>query len=172
MEKPLLIKDRVVVLDHALASRTFNKGRFGAFEDGKLILSLEEAMYLKEKRGLEIYDRNGKAVTLKGFLRHCEKLQKRFWARYSVFKDLRAAGHIVKTAFKYGGDFRVYGKGSHPGEGHAPWILYAATEHEGINFLKFAAINRIAHSVKKKVLFGVVDDEGSVTYYEMGWVRI
>ena len=34
---------------------------------------------------------------------------------------------------------------------------------------QFAAMNRVAHSVKKKLLVGIVDDEGDVTYYEIRW---
>lgn len=171
MEKTTLVKDKVVVFDQREASRVFNKGHFGTFENGRLELSLEEALYLREARGLEVYDKNGKRLSMRSFVHLAEKAQKRFWVRYCVFKDLRSKGYVLKTAFKYGGDFRVYDKGEHPGKQHAAWILYAATEHDAIPFLSFAAVNRVAHSVKKKVLFGVVDDENSVTCYEIRWVK-
>ncbi|MCL4400974.1 MAG: tRNA-intron lyase [Candidatus Parvarchaeota archaeon] len=172
MEKTILRRDRVIIFDQKLASKTFNKGYFGEFENGKLILSLEEAFYLMEVKGLDIYDNTGKKLTKRSFLDTAEKRQKKFWVRYSVLKDLRAEGYLPKTAFKYGGDFRVYNKGDHPGEAHATWILYAATEHESMPLSSFAAINRVAHSVRKKALFAVVDDEDAVTYYEIGWIKI
>jgi tRNA-intron endonuclease len=167
----VLVKGKVVVADQAKASKIFNKGQFGAFSDGKLELSLEEALYLMEKKELDVWDRAGRKLSLSGFIKIAEKKQKRFWVRYSVFKNLRSSGYILKTAFKYGGDFRVYEKGAKPGEEHAAWILYAVDEHESIPFLTFAAINRVAHSVKKKLMLGIVDDEGSVTYYEINWVK-
>lgn len=172
MEKTTITKDAVIIFDHKLASTTFNRGCFGSFESSKLVLSLEEALYLKENKGLEIYDKNGRKLTARTLLSAAEKRQKRFWIRYKVFSDLRSKGYIVKTAFKYGGDFRVYDKGARPGDEHAAWILYVAAEHASMSFSSFAAVNRVAHSVKKKVLFGVVDDEGSVTYYEMNWIKI
>ncbi len=172
MEKITLTNNKVIVFDQRTSSKIFNKGQFGSFQDGKLELSLEEALYLTEKKQLQVFGSNGGKLTRQALIKIAEKKQKRFWVRYCVFRSLRSAGYILKTAFKYGGDFRVYNKGDHPGKAHATWILYAATEHESIKFLTFSAVNRVAHSVKKKVLFGVVDDEDSVTYYEINWVKI
>ncbi len=171
MEKTTLIKNKVIVFDQRLASKIFNKGYFGVFEKGKLELSLEEALYLKETKSLEVYNSGGKKLTTRSFIEAAENAQKRFLVRYCVFKYMRANGYVLKTAFKYGGDFRVYDKGDRPGKQHAVWILYAATEHGSMPFSNFAAVNRVAHSVKKKVLFGIVDDEGSVTCYEIRWVK-
>ena len=172
MKAVVLTSDRVVILDQALASALHNKGCFGSFQDSRLELSLEEAVYLCEKKELEIYDKDNRKVGLKSLIVYAEKRQKRFWTRYCVFRDMRSGGYILKTAFKYGGDFRVYKKGEYPGKAHAEWILYVGEENDSIKFLSFAAINRVAHSVKKRVLFGIVDNEDSVTYYEINWVKI
>jgi tRNA-intron endonuclease len=172
MEGATIFKNSMVVFDQALASRLFNKGYFGSFLDGKLELSLEEALYLKEKKGLKLLNERGRILSTQSFMRIAERIQKRFSIRYRVFKDMRDGGYILKTAFKYGGDFRVYNKGDTPGKAHAMWILYAADEHESMRFLSFAAMSRVVHSVKKKLLIGIVDDEGSVTYYEMRWMKL
>ncbi len=171
-DRTIMVGNKVIVYEPKLASRIANKGSFGQFIGGKLELSLEEAAYLREDRELEVFDANGRKLSEKAFMSLCERRQKRFLLRYKVFKDLKTAGYILKTAFKYGGDFRVYNKGDVPGKTHSEWILYAVNEHEAISFLTFAAINRVAHSVRKRILFGVVDDEDSVTYYEVTWVRM
>ncbi len=168
MEKTLLVKDKVIVFDKKAASRAYNK-HFGSFYGGNLELSLEEALYLKQKEDLDIFDSKNKKLSFKSFVRRAEKLQKRFFIRYAVFRDMRSSGYVLKTAFKYGGDFRVYDKGSTPGKDHALWILYAGSERESLPLLSFSAMNRVAHSVKKSVLIGIVDEEGSVTYYEINW---
>ena len=170
--KTVLTGDKVIVNDPALSSTLSNKGSFGSFVDGRLELSIEEAAYLVQKKELKIYDRNGNLFKPAQFINAAAKKQKRFWLRYLVFRDLRELGYIPKTAFKYGGDFRVYNKGSTPGKEHAYWILYCSNEHEIVSMLNFSAMNRVAHSVRKKLLMGVVDDEGSVTYYEINWVRM
>ena len=164
--------NKVVVNDQAISSTLSNKGSFGSFVNGKLELSLEEAVYLNQKKELKIYNSDGKQIRFPELVELARRKQKRFWLRYLVFTDLRNLGYIPKTAFKYGGDFRVYNKGTTPGKEHAEWILYCSDEHESVSMLNFSAMNRVAHSVRKKLLIGVVDDEGSVTYYEINWVRM
>ena len=99
------------------------------------------------------------------------KFDKRIETKYFVFSDLRKKGYIVKTALKFGADFRVYDKNSKPGKSHAKWILYAVKENEMLSWNDFAAKNRVAHSTKKLLLLGLIDDEGDVSYYEVGWIK-
>ena len=96
---------------------------------------------------------------------------KNFLIKYAVFKDIRDRGYIIKTALKFGADFRVYERGIKPGKGHAKWVLYPVSESDDFTWHDFSAKNRVAHSTKKKLLVGVVDNEMDVTYYEIGWVR-
>ncbi len=168
----ILAENKVVINDAALGSTFSNKGSFGSFVNGKLELSLEEALYLSYKKELKIYGIDGKQIKISELLKFASKKQRRFWLRYMVFSDLRNQGYIPKTAFKYGGDFRVYNKGATIGKEHAEWILYCSSEHESITMRSFSAMNRVAHSVRKKLLIGIADDEGSVTYYEINWVRM
>ena len=88
-----------------------------------------------------------------------------------VFKDLRGRGYILKTALKFGGDFRVYERNQKPGEEHAKWILYCIKESDVLRWQDFAAKNRVAHSTKKKLLVAIVDEENDITYYEVKWLR-
>ena len=79
--------------------------------------------------------------------------------------------YIVKTALKFGADFRIYDRGVKPGEDHAKWVVFPVHEGETLTWYEFAAKNRVAHSTKKRLLIGIVDDESDVTYYEIKWVR-
>jgi len=45
-----------------------------------------------------------------------KRIDKKIQIKYPVFKDLREKGYIVKTALKFGADFRIYDKGQKPGE--------------------------------------------------------
>lgn len=103
--------------------------------------------------------------------KEAQKIESTFYTRYRVYKDLRNRGYIVKTALKFGADFRVYEKGKSPGQEHAKWIVYPVYETGSMTWHEFAAKNRVAHSTKKNLLIGVVDDEGDVTYYEIKWLR-
>lgn len=104
-------------------------------------------------------------------MKKAEKMEPDIWIRFVVFKDLRNRGYIVKTALKFGADFRVYERGVKPGEDHAKWIVYPVTEGSEITWYEFAAKNRVAHSTKKRLLIAIVDEEGDVTYYEIRWTR-
>ena len=84
---------------------------------------------------------------------------------------MRNRGFIVKTALKFGADFRVYDRGVKPGEDHARWILYPVFETSSLTWHDFSAKNRVAHSTKKNLLMGVVDEEEDVTYYEIRWIK-
>jgi tRNA-intron endonuclease len=148
----------------------YSQSRFGEPVDGKISYSLAEASYLLEKAKMEVILGN-KKLKADAFLEEVQKREPNFYTRFRVYKDLRNRGYIVKTALKFGADFRVYEKGFKPGEEHAKWIVYPVYETGSMTWHEFAAKNRVAHSTKKNLLIAIVDDEGDVTYYEIKWLR-
>jgi len=163
--------EKVITESTDEAREFYNQSRFGSMvEEGKVELSLLEALYLLEKGRLKVID-GKKELSKDAFVKKARKVEPNFWIRYCVFKDIRNRGYIIKTALKFGADFRVYDRGVKPGEDHARWIVYPVHEGEQITWYEFSAKNRVAHSTKKRLLIGVVDDEGDVTYYEIRWVR-
>ena len=138
---------------------------------GKVQLSLLESLYLIEKNKIEVLDGRNKVIIFEKFIKKARKVEPNFWIRYCVYKDMRDRGYITKTALKFGADFRVYDRGVKPGEDHAKWIIYPVYEGETLTWYDFAAKNRVAHSTRKRLLMGIVDDEGDVTYYEIKWTR-
>jgi len=163
---------KIVTENSDAARELFNTGRYGTIlEDGKLQLSLFETFFLLEKSKIELVNLNGRALTREQFMKKAQKAEKSFFVKYAVFKDLRNRGYTVKTALKFGADFRVYDRGVKPGEDHAKWIVYPVHESGISTWYEFAAKNRVAHSTKKRLLIGIVDDEGDVTYYEIRWIR-
>jgi len=170
--KAIFARERILTESSNEARELYNQSRYGTvLEDGKVQLSLLEALYLIEKGKIKVADGREKNINFDVFLKKAQKVEKNFWIRYSVFKDIRNRGYIIKTALKFGADFRVYDRGVKPGEDHAKWIIYPVHEGEGLTWYEFAAKNRVAHSTKKRLLIGIVDDEGDVTYYEIRWMR-
>ncbi|MFC1686873.1 tRNA-intron lyase [Nanoarchaeota archaeon] len=167
------LSETKVITDSSDEAREFyNQSRFGSVaESGKIELSLLEALYLFEKGKLLIKSEAGRKLSFESYVRKAKKVEPNFWVRYCVFKDMRNRGYIVKTALKFGADFRVYDRGVKPGEDHAKWVIFPVHEGETLTWYEFAAKNRVAHSTKKRLLIGIVDDEGDVTYYEIKWVR-
>jgi len=170
--KAVLSREKVTTEASSDAKELYDQSRYGTLlEDGRLQLSLIEAFYLLEKKRLIVHDSKNKEIVSNEFVKKAEKIDKNFWVKYSVYKDIRNRGYIVKTALKFGADFRVYDRGVKPGEDHARWIIYPVHESEHLTWYEFAAKNRVAHSTKKRLLIGIVDDEGDVTYYEIKWMR-
>ena len=163
-------KDRVYSEQTKEAKILYDQSRFGEPVEGKFQYSLVEALLLLEKARVNILDKK-KKLKFDDFVSRAEKVEKNFWIKYCVFRDLRNRGYIVKTALKFGADFRVYDRGIKPGEDHAKWIVYPVKESTSFTWYDFAAKNRVAHSTRKKLLLAVVDDEGDVSYWESSWVK-
>jgi tRNA-intron endonuclease len=167
----IFIKGRVFAEKSNEATNLHNRNRYGEYVEDKVQYTLMEALYLIERKKLNLKDTKNKTIKKEEFRKKGNKLEKNFSIKYVVFKDLRNRGYIVKTAFKFGADFRVYDKGIKPGEDHAKWIVYPLKETEKLTLYEFSAKNRVAHSTKKTLLLAVVDDEGDVSYWNSSWVK-
>ncbi len=170
MINSILIGDRISSNSEE-AINLFSSQRFGEQEGEKITYSLPEALFLVEDKKMEISDYKNKKLSKKEVLMRFEKIDKKFHTKYIVFKDLRSRGLIVKTALKFGAEFRVYEKGKQIGKDHAKWILFPVSEHNQMTWHDFSSKNRVAHSTKKNLLIAIVDEENDVSYYEVKWVR-
>lgn len=169
--KAVFSKERILAEKSNEAVDLYNKSRYGEYVDDKIQYSFVEALHLMERKRLNLKDGKNKSIKIDMFRKTCEKIEENFWVRYCVFRDLRKRGYIVKTALKFGADFRVYDKGVKPGDDHAKWIVYPLHETETLTLYEFSAKNRVAHSTRKTLLLAVVDDEGDVSYWNSSWVK-
>lgn len=166
------IIEKIVITENSDEARElYGKNRFGKIKNQKVELSFVEAYYLVEKKKLQIIDSRNKPISDEKLLKKFVRLETDFLVRYKVFQDMRDRGYVVKTALKFGAEYRVYPKGVKPGEDHAKWVLYPVREADKLTWFEFSSKNRVAHSTKKKLLLGIVDAEGDVTYYEVGWTK-
>ncbi len=152
------------------AKDLYSNKRFGEILNKKVHYSLPEALYLIDRKKIEVYAKT-KKLSFNELMKKCKAIDKKIETKFFVFKNIRNRGYIVKSALKFGAEFRVYDRGILPGKKHARWILYPVKESDELTWHDFSAKNRVAHSTKKKLLIGVVDDEGDVSYYEVGWIR-
>ncbi|MBS3141258.1 tRNA-intron lyase [Candidatus Woesearchaeota archaeon] len=166
----VMMNERVTSVSE-LARALYEQSRYGEIKEDKVQYSLVEALYLLEKGKLVLKDLKDKDIVFDKALKKAIKLEPNFWVRYIAYRDMRNRGYIVKTALKFGADFRIYDRGVKPGEDHAKWILYPVHESSALTWYEFAAKNRVAHSTKKKLLLGIVDDENDITYYSISWTR-
>ncbi len=165
-----LVGERLIAEDKNEAHNLYDQSRYGEIKDNKVQYSFVEALYLLERNRVDILE-GKKKLSFDDFFKFASKKEANFWVRYVAYRDMRNRGYIVKTALKFGADFRIYDRGIKPGEDHAKWIMYPIKETSSMTLYEFSAKNRVAHSTRKRLLLAVVDDEDSCTFYEISWTR-
>ncbi len=156
-----LLKDKVIIRNKKEASRIYNKGFYGKFNN-ILELNLIEACYLLEKEKIEIL-LNKKRMNLNEFMEYSLKYMQDFEIKYLVYRDLRERGYIVKI----NNDFYLYERGKKPPEKPA-FNVKAFSERVKFNIKEIEELIKKA----KKLLVGIVDEEGDITYYIVKFFRM
>ena len=87
--------------------------------------------------------------------------------RLRAYEDLTARGVISKTGFKYGAHFRAY-EGD-PEVHHAKYLVHVVPKGHRGAWPEISRAVRLAHGVKKQILFGEVGD--GVRYVKLERVR-
>lgn len=148
----------------------YESSRFGEKKSSRIEYSPAEALYLQERRKLSAFT-GKKLLSFQELLKKSKRIDKKIELKLPVFSKLRKKGYVVKTALKFGTDFRVYKKGVRPGEDHALWLCECVSESNALKWKDFAAKGRIANTTRKKLLLGMVDSEDDVTFYEVSWMK-
>ncbi len=164
-----LYRDKVMVWEEAQANQLYQRGAYGKpLSGGKLQLAPVEALYLLDGGKIRVLDRETtKAINFRKLSAKFAERDPDLMLKYLVYSDLRSRGYIVKTGLKFGAHFRVYDRGEKPGETHSKYIVHTLPEGCKLTPTEFARAVRLAHSVRKTILWAVVDDEGDVTYYAL-----
>lgn len=163
-----LYKGKIIVWDEAQANQLYQRGSYGKpLSGGKLQLAPVEVLYLMESGKLRVTDESGKQVKFKDLSEKFTAADPETMLKHAVYSDLRSRGYITKTGLKFGAHFRVYERGEKPGEAHSKFLVHAVPEGIKLTPTEIARAVRLAHSVRKKILWAVVDDEGDITYYAL-----
>jgi|TARA_Y100000310_G_scaffold331937_1_gene406512 tRNA-intron endonuclease len=165
------ILGEIVSSNSSEAHSLYKKSHFGEKIEDKIQYSFSEVLFLVENKKMDVFSRN-KKISKKELLKKFQRFDKKIQIKYPVFKNLRQRGYILKTALKFGADFRVYNKGSKPGKKHAKWVVFVDHESKKLTWHEFSAKNRVAHSTKKNLLLAIVDEESGITYYEVSWLKL
>lgn len=161
--------DRIIVPDEDEGNKIHNHGSMGkSLSGGRLQLSPVEALYLLDKEKIVLRDEeNDEELDFEKLSSELAKEDSNILLKYRVYKDLRSRGLVVKTGLKYGAHFRVYERGETPGSSHSPYLVHSISENKELTPQEIARSVRLAHGVKKDMIFGIVDNEGDITYYSL-----
>jgi len=160
----ILVGSHVIETDADKSKQILEHG-FGEQEEGSVTLSSVEALYLVENKKLKVNEK-GRVLSFEKLIGKFKQTDKDLDAKYFVYKDLRKKGYVARTGLKYGTYFRVYEKGVRVGEGHSHWLVQPIKEEWQTSIYEISKSIRLAHSVRKKIIWAVVDSEGDVTYYK------
>ncbi len=161
-----LIENKTVVDDSTLKGQLVEKG-FGESKGNKLVLDLFEAIYLTEKKKIEITSTKGAKVSTKKLFEIGSKGDKSFYSKQKVHENLREGGYCIKTGLKFGFDFRVYPRGKKVGEAHSQYGIHVAPENEKLTMTQLSRMTRLAGNIHIKAIIAVVDREDEINYYEL-----
>lgn len=134
----------------------------GEPDGGRVRLGLEEAAHLCERGRLEVRC-GAEPIDYPSFLKVAAALQPRFELRYSVYRSLRLRGYRVAPGPR---DFRLYKRGSGPGGGPSEAYVWALGERDPVPLGELVEVLAEAVNVHKRLLLGMVDGEGDLTFYE------
>lgn len=142
-----------------------------------LQLSMEEAMLLLERELIEIKV-GSKKIAPTEFYSKCCTLDNEFPQKFSVYRDLRNRGFIVKSGFKFGTHFRVYERGVNPyKEGpkgaaeHTKYNVHAYSEAVAFSPAELSRFVRLSQNIRAIALLAIVDVEGEPTYYRLQRIK-
>jgi tRNA-intron endonuclease len=150
----------------------FEPGYYGKIIGDRLELALVEAALLLKRGRIHVL-RDGQLMTFTELFDHARSIDKRFPERYRVYEDLRERGLLVRTGFKFGCDFRVYERGVQLKKGpksskeHTKWIVFAVPEDYICSWQEMSRSVRLAHNIRARMLWAIVDNEGDVTFYQI-----
>ncbi|MCD6513067.1 MAG: tRNA-intron lyase [Thermoplasmata archaeon] len=152
--KVYVLNDRCAVWDEELIKK-LSERFIGKIVGNFMQLSLMETAYVAE-RGASII-RNGRKISIKTFMRYAKDIQPDIERRYRIYKELRERKLIPKTGFKFGSHFRVYDVS--PEKTHAPYLVHVVDGRYRAAWAEISRAIRLAHSVKKDMVFAVIDKE-------------
>ncbi len=165
----ILSGTKVIIGENEAKSFLKEKG-FGEAVGSRYEISLIEALYLLENEKIQITD-GKKSLKFEDLLKIGNKVEGNFYAKYSVYSDLRTRGLLVRTGLKFGTDFRVYERGSNIKSGHSRYLVHVVPEEYTCSFPEIARAIRLSQNVNKGMIYAIVDEEGDITYYQIDRIK-
>jgi tRNA-intron endonuclease len=163
-----------IILDKPLASEIFENGFFGHWtSDENLSLEPEEILLLLDRGRITVESsENQMNISSEDLVAHFTKFNRNFWSRYLVYKDLRNRGYVVSIGTRITAPFRIYSRGTKPGESISKIVIYPLPEGDDIDLDLLDQIVKQAKIDRKKLLLSVVDRLGDVTYYQASQLEL
>lgn len=175
-----LVDKRLVVWNPQDGSKLYSLGYYGkpigipkpkTFEfDVPTILDMIEAVYLQDKKTIDVYDESGKKVSKRKLRERASAVYEDFDLKYLTYRDLKRHGYVVQSGIKFGCTFAVYLRG--PGLDHAPFLVSVVRQDEMLGATDIVRAGRLATTVKKRFILAVPNPKNrKISYLIFKWWR-
>ena len=143
------------------------KAGFGKrFDEERLMLSPVELLFLMGKEIVRL-TKGASPLTSSAFFETVKAIDPELAAKDKVYTELRRHDFIPRTGYKFGHHFRVYsGKNV-----HSDMLVHAIEKEADLPMSVISRSVRMAHSVKKKMLFGCVHTNG-IQFVEFARIKL
>jgi tRNA-intron endonuclease len=161
-----LLTDKGVKVSKKQSIDELSSRGYGIVENSELLLNFHEALYLLDRKLLEIKDEKGEEVNFQRLLQLYESVDENAWAKYLIYRDLRGRGYVVREGFGSGVDFRVYERGEY-GKDTAKYLLLSLQEGKPTTLEDLTNLLKRCQSLKKELILAVMSRRGEIVYYSV-----
>ena len=149
------------------AGSALEQAGFGKRLDSeRLMLAPVELLYLMEKGLLQLH-RGNRTLGEEEYLALGSDTDTELTLKHTVYTELRSHGFTPRTGYKFGHHFRVY-CGTNV---HSDLLVHAVEKEATLPMSVISRSVRMAHSVKKKMLFGAVHSSG-IQFVEFARIKL
>lgn len=145
---------------------------YGVPENGGLVLTFYEALFLLGKEVIEVEDeKTGEKIGFQSLLKRFQLVDENAWVRYLIYRDLRSRGYVAREGFGLGIDFRVYERGEY-GKETAKYLIFGIQEGQPVSVEELGRTLRYVQSLKKNLVLAVINRRGEIVYYSLSQLTL
>ena len=158
-----LVDGKILVKKPKDVGRLYTKSHFGKSLSGnKLQLDLLEGVFLLDEGKIRIFQ-NKEEIDFQKLVIIAAKDISDFEIKYLVFKDLRNRGHAIKLSDDENTTFYQFKK---------QFLVKVFSERDFLDIKLTSNLIKNVTTKKRDLWFGIVDEEGDITYYEVSLLDI
>jgi len=149
------------------ADSSLEKAGFGKrLDPERLMLAPVELLYLMDRGTIRLM-RGDAGMSFAEYLALASESDSELTLKHTVYTELRRHGFTPRTGYKFGHHFRVYCGTSV----HSDLLVHAVEKEAALPMSVISRSVRMAHSVKKKMLFGAVHSSG-IQFVEFARIKL
>jgi len=167
--KATLIRDRTIIWNPKISEQLHNQGFYGKLLNEHLQLSPVETAYLLKNKTITLHNTDKKPLTHTEFTELAERIEPDFKLKYQSYEDLRKRKLTPKTGFKFGAHFRTYTEPTTTinKTTHSKYLIHAIPSTHTFQLPEFSRAARLAHSVRKHIIYAIINNDNTITYLEI-----